>query len=219
MKASAGFLALLFLHAVLAAQQPDAPSDNRALADNSAALSAVFNSFIYFSGTTYQSQTPPPSQNQKPKPAKKEEHPKQLKRTRIDASMVGYIEDSAVQTQVRVRFDAGFNDPRPDRAEYFYAGSTSPGSGAIQRTLNFQELYLNGEYAPLERFSAFCPGSFPLDPTFPCCRHSSTGHNPRPTRRRRDQRCAGGAEICRNRFRLPQSYISARRGFPHWKWG
>jgi hypothetical protein len=155
MKASAGFLALLFLHAVLAAQQPDAPSDNRALAGNPPALSMVFNPFNYFSGTTYQSQTPPLAQNQKPKPAKKEEHPKQLKRTRIDASMVGYIEDSAVQTQVRVRFDAGFNDPRPDRAEYFYAGSTSPGNGAIQRTLNFQELYLNGEYAPLERFSAF----------------------------------------------------------------
>jgi hypothetical protein len=157
MKASAGFLVLVFLHATLAAQQPDALPDNRALAGNPPALKAGLNSFVDFAGTTYQDQTPPAAPKQKAKPAPKTAPPKQLKRAKIDASMVGYIEDSAVQTQVRLRFDAGFNDPRPDRAEYFYAGcnGSSSCSSAIQRTLNFQQLYLNGEYAPLQRFSAF----------------------------------------------------------------
>ena len=66
--------------------------------------------------------TPPkPTAKHKHKPPKKE-----LKRADIDASMVGYIDDSSVHSQVRVRFDAGFNDPRPDRAEYFYSGECCP---------------------------------------------------------------------------------------------
>jgi len=83
--------------------------------------------------------------------------PKPMKPQPIDPSMVGYIDDSAVGNEVRIRFDAGFNAPRPDRAEYFYAGSTSPapGASAVQRTLNFQQLYLSGEYAPFKTLSAF----------------------------------------------------------------
>lgn len=131
MKSFAGLLVLLFLHPALVAQQAEAK--------------------------TTQSQTPPPAQKQKPKPVKEKEPAKQLEWTRIDASMVGYIDPSAVQTEVRVRFDAGFNAPRPDRAEYFYAGCNGsiPCIGGIQRTLNFQQLYINGEYAPLKRFSGF----------------------------------------------------------------
>jgi hypothetical protein len=91
----------------------------------------------------------------KAKPPSTASSAKQLKRNDIDASMVGYIDDATVGSEVRVRFDAGFNDPRPDRAEYFYAGCTclEPPSAAVQRTLNFQELYLGGEYAPVRRFS------------------------------------------------------------------
>jgi len=83
--------------------------------------------------------------------------PKPIKPRPIDPSMVGYIDDAAVGNQVRVRFDAGFNTPRPDRAEYFYAGSTlpDPSTTAVQRTLNFQQLYVSGEYAPFKTFSAF----------------------------------------------------------------
>lgn len=142
MKALAGFLFFFSLNTVLAAQQPDAPAVNRSPSDPHQ--------------TNPQSQTPPPAPK-KAKPARKKANPQQLKRTRIDASMVGYIDPSVVQTEIRVRFDAGFNAPRPDRAEYFYAGCNGSSScrGAIQRTLNFQELYINGEYAPLTRFSAF----------------------------------------------------------------
>jgi hypothetical protein len=83
--------------------------------------------------------------------------PKPMKPQELDPSMVGYIDDGAVGNEVRIRFDAGFNDPRPDRAEYFYAGSTSPAPSttAVQRTLNFQQLYLSGEYAPIKTLSAF----------------------------------------------------------------
>src|SRR5580658_7886296 len=109
---------------------------------------------LFTAGLAAVSQTsqPPPKQKSKPKPAKKE-----LKRTDIDPTMVGYIDDSSVHSQVRLRFDAGFNDPRPDRAEYFYAGSCCPAppNQAIQRTLNFQQLYMSGEYAPIKRFSIF----------------------------------------------------------------
>lgn len=140
------YLVLLFLHPALAAQQPDASANDRPLGENLPAMSA-----------TYPDQTSSTKQKQKAKPARKEAPVKPLKRTKIDASMVGYIEDAAVQSEVRVRFDAGFNALRPDRAEYFYAGcdGSSGCSGAIQRTLNFQQLYLKGEYAPLERFSVF----------------------------------------------------------------
>jgi hypothetical protein len=93
----------------------------------------------------------------KSSPKPKSKPPKELKRTDIDVSMVGYIDDSSIRSQVRVRFDAGFNDPRPDRAEYFYAGenSTPPGGSPLQRSLNFQQLYFSGEYAPVKRFSVF----------------------------------------------------------------
>jgi hypothetical protein len=96
----------------------------------------------------------PPKSSAKPKTKPPQ---KELKRADIDASMVGYIDDSSVRSQVRVRFDAGFNDPRPDRAEYFYAGACcpAPANQAIQRTLNFQQLYMSGEYAPIKRFSVF----------------------------------------------------------------
>jgi hypothetical protein len=150
-------LVLIFLHSALAAQQPAASRNDRALGDNHSAMWAAFNSPDSYLSTTYPDQAPPTSREQKAKPARKEAPAKPLKRAKIDASMVGYIEDAAVQSQIRVRFDAGFNAPRPDRAEYFYAGcnGSSGCSGAIQRTLNFQQLYLKGEYAPLQRFSAF----------------------------------------------------------------
>jgi hypothetical protein len=95
----------------------------------------------------------------------------EIKRPKSEGSMVGYIDDPIVGSQVRLRFDAGFNDPYPDRDEFFYgkcgcyrgipAGNpasdpNAPGPGpGIARNLNFQQLYIYGEYAPLRRFSAF----------------------------------------------------------------
>jgi len=94
----------------------------------------------------------------------------EIKRPKSEGSMVGYVDDAIPATQLRLRFDAGFDDPFPDRAEFFYAkcgcythaNGTSffdphaPGPGpGIATDLNFQQLYLFGEYAPVGRFSAF----------------------------------------------------------------
>jgi hypothetical protein len=79
---------------------------------------------------------------------------------KIPGSMVGYIDDAIVGSQVRIRFDAAFHNNAPDRAEFFYAqyaGINGPGPSVVVADLNFQQLYLNAEYAPKKntRFSFF----------------------------------------------------------------
>ena len=87
-------------------------------------------------------------------------------------SMVGYIEDTLVGSKVRVRFDVGLHSHTPDRAEFFYAkcgcyrdldphtdpaydpDAPGPGPGVVS-DLNFQQFYIQGEYAATDRVSAF----------------------------------------------------------------
>jgi hypothetical protein len=105
--------------------------------------------------------------------AKKKAPPKKIsaevKRPPIEASMVGYIDNAIVGSEVRIRFDAAFNNAFPDRAEFFYgkcgcyrvapAPSTdlnAPGPGpGIPNHVNFQILSFMAEYAPTSRFSGF----------------------------------------------------------------
>jgi len=92
-------------------------------------------------------------------------------RRRRSASMVGYIEEAVVSSKVRVRFDTARHDFEPDRAEFFYAkcgcyrdldssspafdpNAPGPRPGAAD-DINFQQLYVLGEYAVSEHFSAF----------------------------------------------------------------
>ena len=90
-----------------------------------------------------------------------------------DASMVGYIDNAVIGSEVRIRFDAAFNDQFPDRAEFVYGkcgcyrnpalptgvyDPNAPGPGpGIPKNVNFQGLFFMGEYAPKgsHRFSAF----------------------------------------------------------------
>jgi hypothetical protein len=93
----------------------------------------------------------------------------------IEGSMVGYVDNAIIGSQIRIRFDAAFNDPFPDRAEFFYAkcscyrllgaagpplslaadpNASGPGPG-IPTTINYQQLYMQAEYAPISRFSVF----------------------------------------------------------------
>jgi hypothetical protein len=94
---------------------------------------------------------------------------------KIPGSMVGYIDDPIVGSQIRIRFDDAFDDAFPDRSEFFYAkcgcyrglqnapppanlafDPKAPGPGpGIPRAVNYQQLYMNGEYAPIRRFSVF----------------------------------------------------------------
>jgi hypothetical protein len=76
----------------------------------------------------------------------------------VEGSMVGYVDDAIVGSQIRIRFDAGFHNNAPDRAEFFYAqygGLNGPGPTSAVADLNFQQLYMRAEYAPRQRFSLF----------------------------------------------------------------
>lgn len=102
------------------------------------------------------------SQSQhKPKPPKPATPSSEINRPPIEGSMVGYIDNAIVGSQIRFRMDAGFDDNRPDRAEFFYAqcgcnpgGPPGPQPGLVTH-LNFQQLYMRAEYAPVKRFSVF----------------------------------------------------------------
>ncbi len=73
---------------------------------------------------------------------------------------VGYIDSAIPQTQLRIRFDAAFDDNEPDRAAFFYAkcgcfpGAPGPGPNPDAR-INYQELSAYAEYALSDRFSTF----------------------------------------------------------------
>jgi Putative MetA-pathway of phenol degradation len=113
-----------------------------------------------------QSNAPPPPKTKKPPKPRAE-----IERPRIEGSMVGYIDNAIVGSQIRIRFDAAFNDEFPDRSEFFYAkcgcfrglpsqnaafDPNAPGPGpGIPKNINFQQLYFDSEYALSSRFSVF----------------------------------------------------------------
>jgi hypothetical protein len=86
-------------------------------------------------------------------------------------SATGYIDNAIVGSQVRIRFDAGFDVDSPDRAEFFYAKcgcyrfapSDDPGfdpdapgpggPGEVEGNLDFRDVYLEAEFLMHERFS------------------------------------------------------------------
>jgi hypothetical protein len=88
--------------------------------------------------------------------------------------MVGYIENASVLSQLRFRFDSGFGNNVPDRAEFFYAkcgcyqldpppyqdlDAPGPGPG-VPTELNFQQFNVFAEAALGDRFSLF--GELPI---------------------------------------------------------
>ena len=107
-----------------------------------------------------------------------------LNSPRRRGSMVGYIDDAVVSSKLRVRFETALHDNLPDRAEFFYAkcgcyrtlppanaayDPAAPGPGpGIVTDLNFQQAYVQGEYAP--RTGSRClpscqPAGFNLSPS------------------------------------------------------
>jgi hypothetical protein len=83
--------------------------------------------------------------------------------------MVGYVENAVVGSQIRFRFDAGWHNDFPDRAEFFYAkcgcfrgtpaspgpDPDAPGPGGAATDVNFLDFDMYAEYAPHGRFSLF----------------------------------------------------------------
>ena len=169
--------ALLFLFAfsvaVATAQQADPPAlrnqvallEVPPLADTAAVESPQ-------AGTSTPSPKPATKEKTQPKPTT----PTEPTWPSGDPSDVGYIDNAVVSSEVRIRFDAAFNDQFPDRAEFIYgkcgcyanpflvpptssaydANAPGPGPG-IPNNVNFQSLSFMGEYAPKgnHRFSAF----------------------------------------------------------------
>ena len=103
-----------------------------------------------------------------PLPKRREE----VRRPRMEGSATGYIDNAIVGSQIRIRFDAGFDFTNPDRAEFFYGkcgcyrglqtalpqyyDPNAPGPpGGIVTKANFQELQVTFEYAPTDRVSVF----------------------------------------------------------------
>jgi hypothetical protein len=73
-----------------------------------------------------------------------------------------YIDDARIRSLFRLRADAAYNNPFPDRAEFFYAqcgcfgqGAPGPGRTSAATNVNYQELWAYIENAWSDRFSAF----------------------------------------------------------------
>ncbi len=76
-------------------------------------------------------------------------------------SNAAYVDSAIPVTQFRFRFDAAYDDNRPDRAEFFYPKcgcfhtSDSRGPAAPETKVDYQEFSSYLEYAVGPRFSAF----------------------------------------------------------------
>ena len=72
----------------------------------------------------------------------------------------GYIDSAIVGSQFRMRFDAAYDNPLPDRAEFFYGqcgcfGGNAPGPPLPETRVDYQELIPYLEWAFSDRFSIF----------------------------------------------------------------
>jgi hypothetical protein len=76
-----------------------------------------------------------------------------------DDSKSGYIDGAIIRNQLRFRFDAGFDNSFPDRAEFFYAQCGcfpgAPGPPKPETSVDYQELEAYLEYALTSSFSTF----------------------------------------------------------------
>lgn len=168
MKHAFWFLLAMFAVAGTAQQSDTAPVRSQ-LALAAAPISSITETDGTQTGTAAPAPKPAAKQKTKPKDTKVTE----TKWPTVESSMVGYIDNAIVGTEVRVRFDAAFNDAFPDRAEFIYGkcgcyrslplsdpnydpNAPGPGSGKPDQ-VNFQALSFMGEYAPRGRgrFSAF----------------------------------------------------------------
>ncbi len=75
----------------------------------------------------------------------------------------GYVDFAVPVSQFRLRYDAAYDDNRPDRAEFFYGkcgcfaaqGVRAPGPPLLETRVDYQEVRPYLEYALNNRFSAF----------------------------------------------------------------
>jgi hypothetical protein len=159
------WLALLFLPVSASGQEPTpAPPPE----DRAGAIRLAVD--LEAAGAALAAGVPQQTQRVQPVPAPPDPEPRRR------PSMVGYVGDSSIGSAFRVRFDAGYGITAVDRAEFFYAkcgcyrdlpsdhpffDPEAPGPGpGIVTDLNFQQLYLLGEYAFGNQLSVF--GELPV---------------------------------------------------------
>jgi hypothetical protein len=133
-------------------------------------------------GTSAAAQQPPSQPPAPAVPAPAPPPPPPDTRPRRIGSMVGYIDDAIIESQVRVRFEIGWSNRVPDRAEFFYAkcgcyrdldkfptvpavlpffDPNAPGPGPdVLTELDFRQVMVEAEYAVNGRFAVF--GEVPL---------------------------------------------------------
>jgi hypothetical protein len=75
----------------------------------------------------------------------------------VSDSKVGYIDSALLGNVFRLRFDAAYNNRRPNRADFFYAPGPpfGPGLPLPERNVDYQDLMAYVEAAWTDRFSAF----------------------------------------------------------------
>jgi hypothetical protein len=74
-----------------------------------------------------------------------------------------YIDSALIRNQVRFRYDAAYDDNRPDRAEFFYpkcgcfaaSGQRAPGPPLAETRVDYQDITAYAEAALTPRFSLF----------------------------------------------------------------
>lgn len=70
------------------------------------------------------------------------------------SSNVGYIDSAIPMTQIRFRYDSAYNNPSPDRNQFFYA-EDGPGGLRNETSVDYQDIRTFIEFAPSCRFSIF----------------------------------------------------------------
>lgn len=79
----------------------------------------------------------------------------------VSSSKVGYIDSALPLSHLRLRYDAGFENNRPSRAEYFYArsGPFGPGFPKPESSVNHQDISVHWEEEVRCGLSVFVQGA------------------------------------------------------------
>jgi hypothetical protein len=70
-------------------------------------------------------------------------------------SNVGYIDSAVPMTQIRFRYDSAYDNPTPDRVQFFYSEDGPGGLLGDETRVDYQDMRMYFEYAPTCRLSAF----------------------------------------------------------------
>jgi len=109
--------------------------------------------FAYAQAGNQQEPLKPPASQEaaKKRPPTTRHSREEVGTTKISRDDTGYIESAFIQSLVRFRFDAAFDDRNLDLANYFYSAGLS---NQVAR-VNYREYHFKVEYAFAQRFSGF----------------------------------------------------------------